>query len=166
MKLWRIIWQWIIKGAPKAISTVTKPAEPVPAWDAFLWPQYMDHGYEGENEMRHEGIRLCREAGKTCLGITIKRLPSYPFAIEVLDWESDKQSGKFVGKFHKAATEAGITHWQVDIASIGDYAAVADFFKHYAAGTVRYVGADFGKCGKALECDANGIKTTPPRMRQ
>ena len=164
MKLWRIILDWIKRGAPKAISTV--PAEPAPAWDAFQWPDYMDHGYEGENEMRERGIAACREAGKTILGFKIKRMPTLHVAIEILDFESDKDRGKFIGRFHKLCLAAGITRFLVDISSVTDYAGIADLFKHYEAGAVRYTGADFAKHGKALECDANGIKTSASRLRK
>ena len=173
--LWKKLLAWITGEAKKKLTAPVLPpedkpsSEPVILWPAYYSATYLDHGYEGENEMRDAEIARCAEGGTGCLAMLMKRLPSYPFAIEVLDWESDKRKGYFVGKFHKKCLAVGITKFQIHAAAVsGNLAAMYDFFKHYPAGSVQFIiGRPFTKSDMdALKCNNQGVKVSGPEYRK
>jgi hypothetical protein len=166
--LWKIILQWLKHGAPKAISTVQQPTqEPQTLWPAYSCPSFAKHGYEGESQFRTDAMRAAQAGGLDA--IAIKFIPNQPPArIEIYEWESDKDKGKFRPNCARQAREYGITKWVVDIAGV-DLGLVADTFKAYSEDGIRvqYTGVKITKdVMKTLECDINGIKTSPRRLRQ
>ena len=163
-QLWRIILDWIKRGAPKAISTV--PAQPAQA--QTLWPavecDWMAHGFEGENEIRAAAIRQAAAEGKA---IRFKfRETGTDLRFWLLWWESDVDRGKFPNPEMGTpkATQAGVKRWVVETDCPDDL--VIDTFKAYGdeAHQLQIIGATAGVT-KGLGLDGQGIKTTPPRYR-
>jgi acetyl-CoA carboxylase biotin carboxylase subunit len=63
--LWRKILEWL-KGKTPSVTPEVPPVdtgEPQVLWPAFDAPDYLDHGYEGENEMRDRYIAAAKAAG-------------------------------------------------------------------------------------------------------
>jgi hypothetical protein len=153
---------------PPVVAPPVDTGEPQVLWPAFDAPDYLDHGYEGENEMRDRYIAAAKAAGANCMRIKIKRFPTPHVAIEVLWWESDKREKYFIAKFHKRAEAAGITLWQIDATAVSDYAHLYDLFKAYRRGSVQFViGKPFTQSiMAALHCDGQGIKISEPEYRK
>jgi hypothetical protein len=168
-----IEWLKQLRGIIGKKNPVTPNQEPAAGpqtlWPAYYSATYLDHGYEGEDDMRDSEIAKCAEGRTGCLAMLMKRLPSFPFAIEVLDWESDKRKGYFKGIFHKRCLAVGITKFQIHAAAVaGDLVGLYDFFKHYPAGSVQFViGRPFSKNDMAtLKCDSQGVKVSGQELRK
>jgi len=173
MKSWRTFWQRFLKSLPKIFVDQSaidpEPSKPVEA--QALWPHvtadWMIHG-EGtnENEVRAAAIR---QAAAEVKAIRFKfRETGTDLRFWLLWWESDMQRGKFPNDEMATpkALAAGVKRWVVDVTGCED-ALVCDTFKAYGDSDhqLQVIGASPGVV-KGLGLDSNGIKTSPPRMRQ
>ena len=72
-------------------------------WPAYSCPNFAKHGYEGESQFRTDAMIAAKAAGFDA--IAIKFIPNQPPArIEIYEWESDKERGKFRPNFiHQTA---------------------------------------------------------------
>lgn len=173
IKTW---WQKFLKMVKGKATDIVQPPDPstvptgetIKLWPAFQCPGYMSHGFEEENAMRNKAHDDAVAAGFDCIYFHMRSFPTPHVAVEILDWESDKEKGKFVGKAHKRATSLGITRWQVDAVGNGDLAKLYDFFKHYNKGCVQFmIGRSFTEDDmRILKCDNQGIKVSDPEMRK
>ena len=168
-QLWRIILDWIKRGAPKVISPVpTQPAQPAQA--QTIWPavecDWMRHGEgSGENELRAAAIQQAAASGKA---IRFKfRETGTDLRFWLLWWESDVDKGKFPNPEMGTpkALAAGVKRWVIDVTGQDD-ALVCDTFKAYGDSDhqLQVIGASPAVI-KGLGLDGQGIKTTPPRYR-
>lgn len=148
---------------------------PLPAGQApILWDAYYCAGWTGHNDQanldRDAGIKACKATGKTAIGFKFKD-DSGAFKIAVYHWPSNVD-----GHFQeypenwtdRARVDAGVTRWVVSIADC-EPVAVADTFKAYGPNTdyqVQFTGIPITReVMKALGCDGNGVKITPPVER-
>jgi len=136
-------------------------------WSAYAAPTYAGHGYAGENEYRTKAHENARAMGFDCIRFTLKSVPNPELSIHLFWYESDKDKGKFLGTWYKAATAAGITRWQIELAC-DDYVTAYDRFKAYPKGSVQWVTNQpfTAEIMAVLHCDANGVKNTEPEYRQ
>ncbi len=137
-------------------------------WPAYSCPDFAKHGYEGEDTFRESCIAGSRAAGATAMAIRFYANEP-PARIEIYEWESDKTKGKFRPNWtRKARDGAGVKRWVVDISG-SSLEVVRDTFKAYAPDSdfqVQFTGISLTpEVKKILECDAQGIKTTPRRLR-
>ncbi len=147
------------------------PAGQAPVlWDAYYVGEWTAHTDQG-NLDRAAGIKAAQAAGKTCIGFKFKD-DSGAFKIAVYKWEHPDDKGKFLEgdeNWTDKALRAGIRQWCVNIEG-SDLAVIKDTFKFYGPNTeyqVQYTGIPITRdVMKQLECDANGIKTSAPRMRE
>ncbi len=149
------------------------PAQPAtqPAGPQTLWPSvevdWMIHGEgTGENELRAAAIK---EAAAKGLAIRFKfRETGTDLRFWLLWWESDVDKGKFPNPEMGTpkALAAGVKRWVVDVTGCSDE-LVCDTFKAYgdANHQLQLIGAS-NEMVKGLGLDSNGIKTSPPRLRQ
>jgi len=148
-------------------QTPAQPAQAQTLWPAYSCPNFARHGYEGESQFRTDAMIAAQAAGFDA--IAIKFIPNQPPArIEIYEWESDKDKGKFRPNCARQAREYGITKWVVDIAGV-DLELVRDTFKAYSPDgiQVQFTGISLtSEVKKILECDANGIKTSASRLRK
>lgn len=182
MTLWQTIWKKLLEAVKgkveakkvKVLPPEDKPAQPpaIPAsWDAYPCPNWMIHGDgTGENEIRQGAIEGAKATGKTCISFYFRDTGT-DLRIWLLEWESDKERGKFHPDnwTRRAQREAGVTCWLVNIGNVS-LKLVADTFKAYAPRTnyqVRYTGRQMtSEVMDALGCDIDGIKTTPRLLRK
>jgi len=176
MKLWKVIWQRFLKALPKMFvdqsAIEPDPAPAVEGQPQTLWPyiecNWMIHG-EGlnENEVRAAAIR---EAAATGKAIKFKFHDSgTDLRFWLFWWESDVDKGKFPNPEMGTpkALAAGVRKWIANIAGV-DLQLVRDTFKAYGDPDhmIQFTGIPITKdVMRILECDANGIKTSKPRMR-
>jgi hypothetical protein len=164
-----------VHDAVDAVLADGQEAGPLPAgqapvlWDAYYVAEWTAHTDQG-NLDRAAGIKAAQASGKTCIGFKFKN-DSGAFKIAVYKWESDVDKGKFLEgdeNWTDKALRAGIRQWCVNIQG-SDLDVIKDTFKAYGPGTdyqVQFTGIPITRdVMKALECDGQGIKTTPPRYR-
>ena len=160
----------VVTPAQPGLITVPGTPPPIPQpqtlWPAYSCPNFAKHGYEGESQFRTDAMIAAQKAGFDA--IAIKFIPNEPPArIEIYEWESNVDKGKFRPNCARQAREYGITKWVMDISGV-DLELVRDTFKAYSPDGIRvqFTGISLtSEVKKILECDGQGIKTTPPRYR-
>jgi hypothetical protein len=145
-------------------QTPTQPAQAQTLWP-YVECNWMAHGFEGENEIRAAAIKEAAASGKA---IRFKfRETGTDLRIWTVHWESDMRKGYFGPNnvWSQQAYDAGIRKWVMETECPDDL--VIDTFKAYGGPDfqLQVIGATAGVT-KGLGLDSNGVKTSPPRMRQ
>jgi hypothetical protein len=176
------MWKKILRAiadffAPKVKEKVTPPAtiRTMPAqevWQGYDASDFFQHGYDEENAYRERCIAECVDGSPepATMCVVMRSIPNPELSIHMLEYESDKDRGKFLpNNWYRRARNAGVKRWVVNVTQVsGNLAAIADRFKAYPAGSIQFVLSDtvkFQQLCSMMGLDDHGIKSSAPKFR-